>query len=66
MQYCHSCIPKIVEPAEKDRLHYHYWAAIGHDFKSEITNFYKIARNTNGKMSKQAYINQILEPVVKS
>lgn len=64
MQYCHSCIQKNFEPAKKDRKRYHCWAAIGHDFKSDII-FYKVAGNTNKKMSKQAYINQILEPIVK-
>ena len=33
-------------------------------FKSDLT-FYEVPENTNGKMSLQVYINQILEPVVK-
>lgn len=33
-------------------------------FKSDII-FYDVPNNTNGKMSLQVYINQILEPVVK-
>lgn len=64
MRYCHSCIQENPEPAEKDRKRYHCWAAIGHDFKSGI-NFYEVIGNTNGKMSRQAYIDQILEPIVK-
>lgn len=64
MRYCHSCNQENPEPAEKDRKRYHCWAAIGHDFKSDIS-FYEVTGNTNGKMSQQAYINQILEPIVK-
>ncbi len=37
---------------------------MGYDFKLDLT-FYKVPRNTNGKMSLQVFINQILEPVVK-
>lgn len=36
-------------PAEKDRKRHHCWAAIGHDFESDI-NFYEVAGCTNGKM----------------
>lgn len=64
MQYCHSYIQINFELAKKDKKCYHCWAAISHDFKSNI-NFYKVTGNTNKKMSKQAYINQILEPIVK-
>jgi hypothetical protein len=42
----------------------HAWAAIGHNFKSNLT-FYKISTNTNGKMTQQAYIDRIIEFVVK-
>ena len=64
MQYCYLCIQKNFEPAEKNRKRYYYYAAIGLDFKSNI-NFYIIARNINVNISKQAYINQILKPIVK-
>lgn len=46
----------------KDRKRYHCWAAIGHEFKSDI-NFYEVTGNTNGKMSQKAYIDKILEPI---
>jgi hypothetical protein len=42
----------------------HTWAAIGHNFKNPLT-VYSIPTNTNGKMTQRAYINQILEPIVK-
>ena len=48
----------------KDEKHFHCWAAMGYDFELDIT-FYKVPGNTNGKMSLQVYIDQILEPVVK-
>lgn len=37
---------------------------MGYDFKSDLT-FHDVPGNTNGKMSPQMYVNQILEPVVK-
>ncbi len=37
---------------------------MGYDFKSDVI-FYKVPGNTNGKMSLQVYIIQILGPVVK-
>lgn len=64
MRYCHSSIQENPKPAEKDRNRYHCWAAIGHDFKSDI-NFYEVTGITHGKMSQQAYINRILEPILK-
>ncbi|KAF2183648.1 hypothetical protein K469DRAFT_710450 [Zopfia rhizophila CBS 207.26] len=50
---------------EKKIKRIHAWAAVGWDFKSPLT-FYNIASNTNGKMTQRAYIDQILEPIVKS
>lgn len=64
MRCCHSCIQENPEPVEKDKKCCHCWAAIDHDFKSDI-NFYEVAGNTNRKMSQQCYIDQILEPIVK-
>ncbi|KAF2029788.1 hypothetical protein EK21DRAFT_89559 [Setomelanomma holmii] len=49
---------------EKVLKRVHAWAAIGHNFKSDLT-FYEIKSNTNGKMTQRAYIDQFLEPVVK-
>lgn len=37
---------------------------MGDNFKSDMT-FYRVPGNTNGKMSQQVYIDQILEPIVK-
>ena len=63
MQYFHICIQEKLKSAKNDRKHYHCLAVIGHDFKSDI-NFYQVAQNINGKMSQQAYIDQILEPII--
>ena len=64
MRYCQDCIEEIHEPSEKDKKRYHCWAAVGHNFKSDI-HFYEVPGNTNGKMSQKVYIEKILEPVVK-
>jgi len=37
---------------------------VGYNFKSELV-FYTVPTNDNGKMSGQAYVDSILEPVVK-
>ena len=62
-RYCIDCIQEQDEPKAKDEKQFHYWAAIGWDFKSDI-HFYDTG-NRNGKMSQKAYIDQILEPIVK-
>ena len=62
-RYCSDCIIERREPASKDLKRLHAWGAIGYGFKSELI-FYEIASNINGKMTQQAYIDQILEPVV--
>ncbi|KAF2023194.1 hypothetical protein EK21DRAFT_95113 [Setomelanomma holmii] len=49
---------------EKVLKRVHAWAAIGHNFKSDLT-FYEIKSNTNGKMTQRACIDQMVEPVVK-
>ena len=63
-RYCPDCIQEEKEPEEKDKKCHHCWAAMGHDFKSDI-HFYEVLGNTNGKMSQRVYIDQILQPVVK-
>lgn len=54
---------------EKDKKRFHYWAAVGHDFKSELV-FYEVKdkigkESKNGKMSHDCYVDSILDPVVK-
>ena len=65
-RYCLGCIQEQREPdkpvAEAKKAH--AWAAIGHDFKSDLI-FYDVPTNTNGKMTAQFYVNNILEPVIK-
>ena len=66
-RYCQKCIqpadPK-GNPYQKDEKRLHAWAAIGWNFRSDLV-WYEMSTNTNGKLSHQAYIDQILEPAVK-
>jgi hypothetical protein len=34
----------------------HAWAAVGHNFKSDLI-FYEISSNTNGKITQRGYID---------
>lgn len=66
-QYCPECIQNVQEKPkkeEKNQKRHHVWAAIGQDFKSDLT-FYDVPGNTNGKMSLTIYREKIFEPVVK-
>jgi hypothetical protein len=63
-RYCTDCIQHANEPNEQDKKKLHAWAAIGYCFKSPLI-FYNIESNTNGKMTQKAYIDQILNPIVK-
>ena len=63
-RYCVDCIQHNDAPKQKNEKRFHCWAAVRYNFKSDII-FYNVPGNTNGKMSLQVYINQILEPVVK-
>ncbi|KAF1964210.1 hypothetical protein BU23DRAFT_604932 [Bimuria novae-zelandiae CBS 107.79] len=63
-RYCVNCIQHTKEPDEQDKKKLHCWAAVGYRFKSSLV-FYNIDSNTNGKMTQKAYINQILDPIVK-
>lgn len=60
MRYCQDCIEEVHEPSENDKKRYHCWAAIRHNFKSDI-HFYEVPGNTNGKMSQQMYTEKILD-----
>ena len=50
-------------PNDSKRLH--FWAAVGYNFKSPLVS-YTVQSNNNGKMTHQAYIDNILEPVVST
>jgi hypothetical protein len=63
-RYCIDCIQHADEPAEQDKKKLPAWAAIRYSFKSPLIP-YNIKSNTNGKMTQKAYINQILDPIVK-
>lgn len=64
-RYCWSCIQERGEPPEeeKDKKRLHAWAAVGWEFKTLL--IWYTTSNTNGKMSQEVYIKQILEPIVK-
>lgn len=62
--YCVDCIQHSNMSKSKDEKRFHCWAVVGYDFKLDLT-YYKILGNTNGNMSLQVYINQILEPMIK-
>ena len=38
----------------------HFWGAIGYNFKSNLLE-YKVSTNSNGKMSQEVYISQVLD-----
>jgi hypothetical protein len=66
-RYCKDCIQVREEKDDyekKELKKVHAWAAVGWEFKSPLV-FYEISSNSNGKMTQRAYIEQILEPVVK-
>lgn len=63
-RYCRDCIQETDESTEKDLKKKHAWAAVSHDFKSDIF-LYDVPGNINGKMSQKIYIDAILTPIVK-
>ena len=63
-RYCFGCIQEADSPKPKDEKRVHCWAAVGWDFKSAL-QFYEVPGNNNGKMTQQAYIDQVLEHMVK-
>jgi hypothetical protein len=62
-RYCPDCIVEKEEPVAKDQKKLHAWAAVGHDFKSDLV-WYDVPGSSNGNMSLQVYRDKILEPVV--
>ncbi|KAH8733976.1 hypothetical protein BGZ61DRAFT_445633 [Ilyonectria robusta] len=50
-------------PADRDLKCLHAWAAIGLGFKSPLV-WYEIPSNSNGKMTQEIYIKEILKPYV--
>lgn len=49
-RYCIDCIQHSNPPKPIDEKRFHGWAAVGYDFKSDIT-FYEVPGNANGEMS---------------
>ncbi|KAF1809579.1 hypothetical protein P152DRAFT_461262 [Eremomyces bilateralis CBS 781.70] len=62
-RYCSKCIQRVDDPDEEDKKKVHAWAAVGYNFKGPLV-FYEIPSNTNGKMTQECYLNDILKPVV--
>lgn len=61
-RYCSDCIQIEDQPKEKDRYRIHAWAAVGYNYKSGI--YFYTTKASNGKMTQQDYISQILEPAI--
>lgn len=49
---------------KKDKIYFHYLAAISYGFKLDLI-IYNVPGNINGKMPLKVYRDQILEPVIK-
>lgn len=61
-RYCTDCIQERNEPKvqkDKEQKRYHCWAMVGWNYKSELI-FYNVPGNTNGKMTQQVYVDDIL------
>ncbi len=63
-RYCMNCIQEANSPKDKNLKRQHCWAAVGHNFKSNI-HFYDVLGNINGKLTLKVYLKQILKPIVK-
>lgn len=63
-RYRRDCIQHRDQPKQKDEHRIYAWAAVGWNFKSDLY-FYKVPSNSNGKMSMDVYIKDILEGPVK-
>ena len=60
---CSDCAIERRDSSDKEQKKIHAWGAIGFNFKSDLV-FYEVNSNSNGKMSQDVYINQILTPHV--
>ncbi|KAF2622231.1 hypothetical protein BU25DRAFT_480778 [Macroventuria anomochaeta] len=63
-RYCADYIQEQITRNDKKNWEAaHTWAAVGYNFKSDLT-FYNTIGNKNGKLSLPVYRDQILEPMV--
>lgn len=62
-RYTTHCIVEDRERPEEGYKRLHAWAAVGYNFKSPLV-WYNVEGNKNGKMSLEAYRDQILDPIV--
>ncbi|KAM0721556.1 hypothetical protein Q7P37_002481 [Cladosporium fusiforme] len=60
---CKDCIRQEEEPHDKDKKRVHSWVAAHSKWKYDFVLY--DAGNSNGKMTSDCYVNQILKPVVK-
>ncbi len=63
-RYCMNCIQKINSSKDKNLKRQHCWAAVDHNFKSNI-HFYDVLENINEKLTLKIYLKQILKSIVK-
>ena len=64
-RYCGDCIQEqLNRDDEKEWEAAHSWAAIGYEFKSELS-FYNVPGNRNGKLMLRVYREEILELLVR-
>jgi hypothetical protein len=64
-RYCSDCIQEQLNwDDEREWETSHIWAAVGYNFKSDLT-FYNTPGNKNSKLSLKVYRNDILELIVK-
>jgi hypothetical protein len=65
-RYCSDCVQEqLNRDDEREWETSHIWAAVGYNFKSNLT-FYNTPGNKNGKLSLKVYRDQILKPIVGS
>jgi transposase len=62
-RYCADCMVETKGGGEDSLRKLHCWAAVGHDFKSDLV-WYDKPSESNGKLDLPAYRDNILEPVV--
>ncbi|KAK3311553.1 uncharacterized protein B0T15DRAFT_79628 [Chaetomium strumarium] len=62
-RFCPDCMVETKGAGEEGLRRLHCWAAVGHDFKSDLV-WYDKPSESNGKLDMTAYRDQILEPVV--
>ncbi|KAK4202201.1 hypothetical protein QBC40DRAFT_277145, partial [Triangularia verruculosa] len=55
-RYCGDCLLEQDEPEEKDTKRLYYWAAIGHDFKSDLTYYWNCSQSPDFSPIKRCWL----------